>query len=144
MFMREMGIPDKYMGYQGIVKHRIGDSAFATHVFHGAGGGGTAGGSMNRLVKQNLVVDADLYLSGHVHRNLMCNDTIYVPNLQKNKMILKSRYYVCTGSALTYETSYAEMKGLAPSKMGFPKIYFSSYKSTKNNQERIKNIRVEI
>ena len=144
MFAREMGIADKYMGYQGIVKHKVQGSSFLTHVFHGAGGGGTSGGAMNKLEKQANIVFANLYLMGHVHRSFASSRNFYMPVVLKNRMSTITQHFVCTGHALTYDGSYAEMKGLSPTSLGFPKIFFGEERLPTQSEERVKTIRVEL
>lgn len=144
-FAQLMGLEDKYANYQGIVKYTIQARSFDVSVWHGAGGGSTAGGAMNRLVKQANTVLADVYLMGHVHQRQAYSKQIYVPDSRTEKIDLLQQYFIVTGSALTYENSYAEMAGFPPSNTGFPKIHLSvKRKMIDNINVRVKSIKVEI
>lgn len=144
-FAQIMGIEDKYMRYQGVIKYVVNQRCFHVSVWHGAGGGSTAGGAMNRLQKQAETVFADIYLMGHVHRRQAHTKTIYIPDDQNNKIDLMKQVFVVTGSSLTHEGSYAEMAGFSPTEKGFPKITLSCERQYVNDSRpRVKNIKIEI
>lgn len=135
----------KYLRYQGIIKYAWNKRAYNISVFHGAGGGSTPGGAMNRLQKQSDVVFADIYLAGHTHKRQAYTKTIYVPDERNNKLSIKKQVFISTGSALSYENSYAEEKGLAPSEKGFPRIVLNGRtKHTGKGNSVIKEVKVEI
>jgi len=143
-FSQLMGLEDKYAIYQGVVKYVINKRTFDVSVWHGSGGGST-GGAMNRLHKQASTVMADIYLMGHVHQRQASSKQIFIPDSRNNKIDLVQQYFVVTGSALTYENSYAEMAGFSPANVGFPKIYLSVSRTLVNDfKQRTKNVRVEI
>ena len=144
-FAQLMGLEDKYANYQGVVKYVLNQRTFDVSVWHGSGGGSTSGGAMNRLVKQASTVIADIYLMGHVHQRQASSKQIYVPDGRNNKIDLMQQYFVVTGSALSYENSYAEMAGFAPANVGFPKIFLSVNRQVTNDLKlRVKNVKVEI
>lgn len=144
-FAQIMGLEDKYMRYQGIIKYTLAQRNFNVSVWHGAGGGGTPGGAMNRLQKQADTVIADLYLMGHVHRRQAHTKVLYVPDDRNNKIDLMKQVFVVTGSALTHEGSYAEMAGFAPTEKGFPKITLHVCREMQGDVKvRKKTIKVEI
>jgi UDP-2,3-diacylglucosamine pyrophosphatase LpxH len=144
-FAQMMGLESKYANYQGVVKYVVKQRNFNVSVWHGAGGGSTSGGAMNRLMKQSLTVFADIYLMGHVHQRQASSKQVYVPDVRNNKIDLMQQYFIVTGSALTHETSYAEMAGFAPSNVGFPKITLSVERQiVKDSKLRAKNVKVEI
>lgn len=144
-FAQLMGLEDKYANYQGVVQYNIGSRIFDISVWHGAGGGSTAGGAMNRLVKQSQTIIADVYLMGHVHQRQAYSKQLYVPNKKHDKIDLVQQYFVITGSALTHENSYAEMAGFAPSNTGFPKIHLSvKRKMIDGSHDRLKYVKVVI
>lgn len=144
-FAQIMGLESKYMRYQGVVKYTIASRSFNVSVWHGSGGGGTPGGAMNKLQKQAETILADIYLMGHVHRRQAHTKTLYVPDSKNNKIDLFKQVFVVTGSALTHETSYAEMAGFAPTEKGFPKITLSVEREQQGEHKlRKKIIKVEI
>ena len=82
---------------------------------------------------------------GHVHQRQASSKQIFIPDSRNNKIDLVQQYFVVTGSALTYENSYAEMAGFSPANVGFPKIYLSVSRTLVNDvKQRTKNIKVEI
>ena len=144
-FAQLMGLEEKYANYQGIVKYTINQRTFDVSVWHGAGGGSTSGGAMNRLMKQANSVLADIYLMGHVHQRQASSKQIYIPDNRNDKIDLMQQYFVVTGSALSHENSYAEMSGFAPSNTGFPKISLSvNRRNIDGHKPRIKEVKVEI
>jgi UDP-2,3-diacylglucosamine pyrophosphatase LpxH len=144
-FAQLMGLEDKYANYQGVVNYTLNQRSFYVSVWHGAGGGSTSGGAMNRLVKQSNTVLADIYLMGHVHQRQACSKQLYIPDARNNKIDLMQQYFIVTGSALTHENSYAEMAGFAPSNVGFPKIQLSVKRKMVNESNiRYKSVKVEI
>jgi hypothetical protein len=82
---------------------------------------------------------------GHVHQRQASSKQVFIPDERNNKIDLMRQVFVVTGSALTYEKSYAEMAGFAPSDTGFPKIHISvSRKTAGDSRPRVKEIKVEI
>jgi UDP-2,3-diacylglucosamine pyrophosphatase LpxH len=145
LFADIMGLRDKYLRYYGVIKYAWNKRAYNVAVWHGAGGGSTPGGAMNKLQKQAETVFADVYLMGHVHRRQAHSKIIYVPDERNNKIVKKKQVFVVTGSALNYEESYAEEKGLPPTEVGFPTIYLDGRREVKHRRTKtIKDIRVEI
>lgn len=145
-FAELMGLADKYARYQGVVKYAWNKRAYDVAVWHGAGGGTTIGGAMNKLQKMQNVVVADVYLMGHVHKRAATFDGIYITDQRNGKIIQKKQAFVITGSALGYEESYAEEAGLKPSIKGFPSIYLDGTFQAAGNSRQVvnKDIRVEI
>lgn len=145
LFCEIMGIGDRYLRYQGVIRYSWNKRCYNVSVWHGSGGGATPGGAMNKLQKQAETVFADLYLMGHVHRRQAHTKMIYVPDPRNKQMTLVKQAFVVTGSALTHEHSYAEEKGLPPTEIGFPKIYLSGRNVYKGSRKfREKEIKIEI
>lgn len=144
-FAQLMGLEDKYLRYQGVIKYTISKRSFNVSIWHGSGGGSSPGGAMNRLQKQAETVFADLYLMGHVHRRQAHTKVMYMPDERNNKIDLVKQVFVVTGSALTHEGSYAEEAGFSPTEIGFTKVTLNVVREEKNNiGYRRKNITVEI
>jgi predicted phosphodiesterase len=138
-------IEKKYMRYQGVVGYVIGQRSYLVNVWHGAGGGGSAGASLNRLQKQSEYVLADIYLMGHVHKRQVHTKQMIIPNPRYEKKEIIMQYFIATGSSLDYENSYAESAGMTPSQKGFTKIkMWTEKKYTDFGRERQKRIEVII
>jgi predicted phosphodiesterase len=138
-------IENKYMRYQGVVGYVIGQRSYLVNVWHGSGGGGSAGASLNRLQKQSEYVLADIYLMGHVHKRQVHTKQMIIPNPRYEKKEIIMQYFVATGSSLDYENSYAESAGMTPSQKGFTKIkMWTERNNTDEGKERQKRIEVMI
>lgn len=146
-FCQLMGIEDKYCRYQGIIRYSIGHRAFYISFWHGAGGGGSAGASLNKLQKQSETIYADIYLMGHVHKKQVHTKDFFIPHSRNNILEKINQYFIVTGSALEYENSYAEMSGMTPSSIGFTRIELSvqeKFYAKEKIHRREKIIRVKI
>ena len=96
---------------------------------HGFGGAGTKGSKANKLQNLSNLCLADLYIMGHIHDIITFSDCVYVPDTRHNKMVLKKRTYLSTGSCLEYG-GYAEKMLLRPGSSGYPIV--SLYKGQVN------------
>lgn len=121
---RQLNIP--YSEYQGFVVIKINDNVYKIALYHGASTATTATGAIMSMRKQTDVVDADLYLSGHIHVKAEGSDPYYKINEETGDLELRSRKYVVCGSFVEYWGSYAEMKALQPAETGTAKIMLSS------------------
>jgi predicted phosphodiesterase len=138
-------IENKYMRYQGIVAYVIGKRSYLVNVWHGSGGGGSAGASLNKLQKQSEYVLADIYLMGHVHKRQVHTKQMIIPNPRYEKKEIIMQYFVATGSSLDYENSYAESAGMTPSQKGFTKIKMWTERNRgEDKNERLKRIEIII
>ena len=79
------------------------------------------GAAVNRLEKQERIIDADIYVSGHTHTQVCFPKNIFVPNDQGGYSRRK-RLFVCSGSFLAYE-DYAATAGFPPAHIGAPRIF---------------------
>jgi predicted phosphodiesterase len=124
-FAELMGLKDKYLQYQGVIKYSLNGRAYNVAVWHGAGGGRKTGSSVNRLEAQTETVFADIYLMGHTHKQHVHTKELWVPDPHSMMMKPMTQWFVNTGHSLNYEGSYAEQYGLPPSTKGFPLIYLN-------------------
>ena len=98
-----------------------GKNNYVIYTTHGFGGGGTKGAKANKLQHLSNMCIADLYIMGHYHDIITFSDSIYVPDTRHDKMVLKKRQYLITGSCLNYG-GYAEKMLLRPGSTGYPLI----------------------
>lgn len=94
---------------------------YTLYMTHGSGGGGTVGSSANRLSKRGEVVDADIIVSGHTHKEMYFSQASYKVDPQNNSAYLKEQIFVNGGSTLDYE-GYAEQIGCKPTTKRTPTI----------------------
>lgn len=131
-----------YLGYSGVVALRVDapkkkDSntnrpgrvpQYIFYVHHCTGGGNTAGGKMNRVVKlADIFPDANIYLGGHTHGEGSTKGTAERWDMGKKKIFEQERLFVNTGAFLKYG-GYAEAKQLSPTGIGAPRIELSGTK----------------
>jgi predicted phosphodiesterase len=139
-----LGIEDKYMRYQGVVAYTLNKRTFTINVWHGSGGGGSAGASLNKLQRQADYINCDIYLMGHVHKRQVHTKTMFLCDTRNNKIVKQDQYFIVTGSTLDYENSYAEMVGLVPSMKGFTKIVLSSNGIETKNKKQMRKKEIQV
>jgi hypothetical protein len=96
---------------------------YAIHVAHGNGGGTTAGGRANALVRARQKLDADVYLQGHTHHSDVQLGSCLRVNRSQISVKQVEQVFICCGSCLTYGDSYGESMNLAPSDNRYPRVF---------------------
>lgn len=87
---------------------------YVVEVVHGFGGGRTPGGKLNNAFKfANLVANADIVLTGHVHMPLSGENTVLLVD-KRNKTLITHKQEVLTVSSLLGWEDYAQEKALKP------------------------------
>lgn len=114
-----LGVP--YAPAALLVVYHVGDQEYNLYVRHGRGGGATMGAAVNRLEKQERIIDADVYVSGHTHTQVAFPKNTFVR--EGDQVVRKKRLFICSGSFLGYE-DYAKVAGFAPAHIGAPRIFF--------------------
>ena len=102
---------------------------YTFYCLHGSSMAYTKGGKLNALMRLKNVIDADVYMMGHVHALLHDTSTRYIPVRKRGKLTLQfeTKHYILTGAYLKYWGSYAQAKGYPPSGHGrSPKIKLHS------------------
>lgn len=97
--------------------------SFSCYFHHGTGGGYTAGGKVNAAEKLRLIAPtADATFSGHSHMTARTSVTWFEPG--RDTVLKKTGYDYITGSALTWDESYAEEKAKRSSTVEHIKVTF--------------------
>lgn len=110
----ELDVP--YVRAAALLVYTVGDQEFDVFVRHGTGNGQ----SLATLAKSGSVIRADIYITGHTHRQAVSVDDFFV---RKGKHVRREkRYFVSSGSFLGYE-KYAAVRGYPPSRLGAPRIF---------------------
>jgi predicted phosphodiesterase len=112
----------EFLGYSTLLSINIQGTRYVVYATHGHGGGSTKGGVVNKLKKLDNVVNADIYLRGHSHQLLHFKQPIRSVSPVDNSIIETERWYVDTGSFLSYDDSYAEKANFTPANLGSPII----------------------
>lgn len=82
-------------------------------VTHGVGGGRSAGGKVNSLMRLGEIVVADVYVQGHQHDPVVKPKTIYEWSGNGTSIVERNQLFVVTGSCLE-RGGYAVAKAYAP------------------------------
>lgn len=142
LLAKQLGLEDAYdynacllflrfgkMGHTCGGNGHTGKVLYTIYLTHGDGQGGrTVGGRMNGLQRRgNIVVDADVVITGHTHQIATFKEAYL--RVDKNNSAVKQceKTFVNSGSFLNYE-SYAELYGLPPTVKGSPEIILSGTK----------------
>lgn len=116
-----LGVP--YSPAALLVVYHVGDQEYTLYVRHGKGGGATMGAAVNRLERQERIIDADIYVSGHTHTQVAFPKNTFVLNpTDPSEVIRKKRLFVCSGSFVGYE-DYVKVMGMPPAHIGAPRIF---------------------
>lgn len=94
---------------------------YTIYMTHGYGGGRTKGSKTNVLERTSHIVDADIYVIGHIHFMNVFKDKYYRFDIRHNRINPITRTYVSAGSFLNWG-GYAERMLLPPAKQGAPRI----------------------
>jgi hypothetical protein len=119
----QLGIP--FMGYSCIGTLRLNSShspkMFSFYAHHNTGGGYTPGGKVNRAIAlRKIAPTVDATFTAHVHMTNRMPVTWFEPG--ETQTIKKTGYDYITGSALTWDESYAEEKAKPASTVEFIKV----------------------
>lgn len=98
-----------------LLVYTVGEIEYEIYVRHGTGNGQ----SLAQLAKSGSVIRADVYVTGHTHKQAVTIEDIFVR--KGNAVGRHKRYFVSSGSFLGYET-YAAARGYPPSHLGGPRI----------------------
>lgn len=107
------------------VVYHVGDQEYTCYLRHGRGGGATMGAAVNQLERQERIIDADVYVSGHTHTQVAFPKNTFVRS--GDEIVRKKRMFVCSGSFLGYEV-YAAIAGYAPAHIGAPRVFMDGRK----------------
>lgn len=105
-----------YVDAAGMFLYRVGKVQYRVFLRHGTGNGQ----SMAALTKGRSVIPADLYLTGHTHRQQVLAEDIF--DVDSNRVGRKKWYAVSSGSFLGYER-YAAQRGYSPGRLGAPRVF---------------------
>lgn len=116
----DLGIP--YLGYMAMHKWIVGDQLYRAVTVHGSSGARTSSGRLQALKRITDVVEADLYMMGHLHDQVHFHDQVYRIDPAVDHSVRRIRHYVICGSLLEYFDGYAEMMSLPPTPTGLIRI----------------------
>lgn len=86
---------------------------YTVYVTHGVGGGRSAGGKVNSLLRLSEIVVADIYIQGHQHDPVVKPKVVNEWNNKNNGIVERHQMFVVTGSCLS-RGGYAVAKAYPP------------------------------
>ena len=105
-----------YVRASALIVYRVGDMTYELYVRHGTGNGQ----SLATLQKSAVTIAADVYVTGHTHRQAVTADDYF--HREGDRCVRRHRYFVSSGSFIGLE-NYAAQRGYAPTRIGAPRIY---------------------
>lgn len=105
-----------YVRSAALFVYTVGDQTYEVFMRHGTGNGQ----SLVSMNKGAMVIQADVYVAGHVHNQAVRADEWFVRVGEKVER--RRRYYVNSGSFVGYE-GYAAVRGYVPTRIGAPRIH---------------------
>jgi hypothetical protein len=105
-----------YIESAALLVYRVGDMEYEVYVRHGTGNGQSLAG----LAKAGGVIRADIYITGHIHKQGVMAEDFFVRSGRGVRR--EKRYFVSSGSFLGYER-YAAVRGYSPGRLGAPRIF---------------------
>ena len=120
---RELGVP--YLGNACWNLFRVGKQAYSIYSLHGRSGARFDGTALLALERLSATFFADLVVMGHAHKCI--SSSVLMQRVFNGRATEHKKHLLITGSYLKYG-GYAQTYGLPPSKLGSPKVKFSSEK----------------
>lgn len=115
-----LGVP--YVEAAAMFLYTVGDVEYRVFMRHGTGNGQ----SMAALTKGRGVIPADVYITGHTHRQQVLAEDVF--EVKANRRVGRTKWYaVSSGSFLGYER-YAAQRGYSPGRLGAPRVYLDGSK----------------
>ena len=113
-----------YGGYATFIYFRVGSQNYVCHAQHGSTGGRYNHTKMMAAKRTATHTEADIYLYGHTHSLMADSEEKRYYDRRSKGVRIRKQYTVLTGSFLSYEGSYAQMKNYNPTRKGVANIYF--------------------
>lgn len=134
LMCQQLGIEERYSPTTALLFIRFGENkdgrnhsrpvAYTMYVSHGNGGGRKEGGKIQRLVDLSTIVDADVYICGHVHLPAMLKDGFARPCMANSSITYGTRLYVNTSAKLNYG-GYGDAMAFKPPCLDTPVIHLN-------------------
>lgn len=107
-----------------LLRYLVGDQSYTIYLRHGTGNPSTIGGMTNQMKASRDTVFADVYITGHTHKQLAFPLDIFIPDFTGDtpRIVRQKQFFVSSGSFVGYER-YAQERGWSPTHPGAPRIY---------------------
>jgi hypothetical protein len=120
MLAKSLCVP--YLGYTAFHKWVVGDVTYKVLTVHGRSAARSPSGRLNALRNLRDIVQADIYMMGHLHDRQVHKEAVYTIDDTDDSVKTACRYYIITGSLLDWPESYADMMAMPPVRTGLVKI----------------------
>lgn len=104
-----------------LMVYKVGQVEYEIFVRHGTGNGQ----SLVTLAKGAAVIKADVYVTGHTHKQAVTVDEYFVRD--GDRIRRQKRVFLSSGSYLGYE-GYAAERGYVPTRIGAPRIHLDGHR----------------
>lgn len=106
MFCKDLGILDKYVGYEGLVGFSLNKCYYSIEMYHGNGGGATLG-SVERNLKNFRKTTADVMYCGHWHKEVAIPFKEYHID-PYNHQVKEYKKWLISGNTIVKTENYAK------------------------------------
>lgn len=125
----ELGISDRYVNNSFLMFIGFGKNngretrktVYSIFVQHGSSSGRTMGGKLNQFRRLQLLVDADIYISGHTHQPSVFKKRFVRVNYRDKKVIIVTKLFVNNNAFLNLG-GYGLLQGYDGSSLDYPVI----------------------
>lgn len=106
-----------------LLVYAVGDQQYKVYMRHGTGNGQ----ALAALSRSAMVIDADVFCTGHTHAQAATSDEFFRLSADGQRAERHKRYYVSSGSFVGLE-EYAAVRGYKPTRIGAPRIFLDGRK----------------
>ncbi|MFA5772947.1 MAG: metallophosphoesterase [Thermoplasmata archaeon] len=122
MFARELNV--KYLGDACWNTFKVGKQTYSIYSLHGRTGARFDGTALLALERISTSFFCDLIVMGHTHK--LVSSSVIIQEVKRGLVKEHKKTLLITGSFLKYDGGYGQTIGLPISKLGSPKVKFSS------------------
>jgi hypothetical protein len=126
LMAKALGVP--YLGYACWTLLKVGKMNYRIYSTHGAAGSTAPHTKLKAAIDQSQHKEIDLLAYAHVHDILTYSVKREYVDLRNKVVREEKKFVVTTGHYLSYDGSYAEIKGYSKTKTGSPKVKFFANK----------------
>jgi len=117
---KDLGVPFLGMACWNVIK--VGRQTYTIYALHGASGSRFIYTKLKAATDISHYFSADVIAHAHVHD--LASHTIERQTIKDNEIVYTKTHILLTGHYLGYDESYAQAKGMPPSKIGSPTAKF--------------------
>ena len=137
LMCNQLGIGDRYSPASVLLFIRFGRNKsndhhsrpilYTIYCVHGAGGGRTEGGKVNRLMQLGNIIDADIFIHSHTHTPAIVKTGYYRVSAANSSVQKVDKLFVNTAATLDYG-GYGELQSYKPTSIEMPIIVLDGTK----------------